>query len=716
MTALSVSNPTTLRAAFYEQLHRRFARQHFDNWVVWAGNECVQIGEVEYTSTLARAYLEPGRPSAPARVRCELFVADIDAGQVQTSDIDARLWTDALGNGSGRYIPMNLRLADGGKAALNGNNLVFESDPFVLEKTGAFNYSIEFSADSHVEAGRKEWIGINDMAANRDGVIVVSPDWVRRGPVVAEVCARKVGARVEQGVFHSGRIAAVTRELDSIAADVVYLLPFYLPGFADSHTGEDVRKGSLGSLYAVKDFFQIDPELVTPPEEADLATLVRDGFLVDADLAGLKAAELALLKPAQLAARIDREALIQAIGRAELRALTQRAHALDKKVIFDLVLMQTSRDCPLIETHPEFYVRDEDGRPAIHQIAWLVYSDVALFDLVFNQPLQEYLLEVAPYWIEACDLDGVRIDASQTVDRPFLKRIKNRIQTLKPEALVLGETLCPLHEAVDVPVDMVYALMVDFHRDVEHARPLNDFLEEVHRSFAPGTVAMAYFENHDSPRATHIWHEKYRALLQNDEAARTYWQGVYSAQPNAGRPQLMALLKNLQATLIDASIGTSTGTNLTRALEWGSEWGEEVRTDFENATLLHPELRAVEPNAALNRAYTEIFAQRGSWPELYTGQIYYHRNDGEGGDVDDRILAYVRYTAQGALLVAHNLDPARAHSARLRFAYLKCSEHLSLLFDNYQALQIQSNPAPARSNGEWHIELSPLQTRLWRLS
>ena len=45
---------------------------------------------------------------------------------------------------------------------------------------------------------------------------------------------------------------------------------------------------------------------------------------------------------------------------------------------------------------------------------------------------------------------------------------------------MLGETLCPLHEAVDVPVDMVYALMVDFHRDVEHARPLCDFLEEVH--------------------------------------------------------------------------------------------------------------------------------------------------------------------------------------------------------------------------------------------
>ena len=137
------------------------------------------------------------------------------------------------------------------------------------------------------------------------------------------------------------------------------------------------------------------------------------------------------------------------------------------------MLMQSSRDCPLIAEHPEWYLLYENGAPRIHQIAWLVYSDVALFDLVYNRPLQEYLLEIAPYWIEQCQLDGVRIDASQTIDRPFLKKIKNRIQ------------------ARDLPVDMVYALLVDFHRDVEHTGPLIDFIEETNRAFAPGTMALA---------------------------------------------------------------------------------------------------------------------------------------------------------------------------------------------------------------------------------
>jgi len=101
---------------------------------------------------------------------------------------------------------------------------------------------------------------------------------VQRGPVVSEICARKVGARVEDGAFYSGRIAHVTEELGDIAADVIYLLPFYLPGFADSHTGQDVRKGALGSVYAVRDFFQIDPQLITPLECVDWHALSKEGL------------------------------------------------------------------------------------------------------------------------------------------------------------------------------------------------------------------------------------------------------------------------------------------------------------------------------------------------------------------------------------------------------------------------------------------------------
>jgi hypothetical protein len=723
---LTASAPRSLRATFYQQLHCTYRLHQFDNWMVWAGNHSIQIDGIHYEAKLARAYVGPNRSAARARVRAELFIADIDPALIRSGDIDARLWTDVNARGfidagdvyhddPGHYLPMRLVCNSFGQPELSGNNLIFESDEFSIDATGVFSYTVEFSADNHVESGRKEWISLNDMADNKNGVIVASPEWVRDCPVVAEICARKVGATIEDGHFRSGRLRDVTAMLEQIPADVIYLLPFFRPGFLDLHTGEDVRKGSLGSVYAVRDFYQIDPGLISPPEEADLAELVRQQLFAAADLeeAGLEnSADLTRLSTGELSRRIGRERLLQLIGRAELRQLTRRAHELGKKVIFDLVLMQTSRDNPLIQEHPEWYVRNENGVPRIHRIAWLVYSDVALFDLVFNWSLQDYLLRIAPYWIETCDLDGVRIDASQTIDRPFLKKLKNRIDGVRPDGLVLGETLCPLDEALDIPVDMIYALMVDFHRDVEHARPLIDFLEQMHASFAPRTVAMAYFENHDSPRATRIWRDRYADLLEADEAARAWWE-----RAGEDAPLRMAMLKNLQASLIDLSAGGAEGSNLACGLELGSWWGERERTDFENESLLDFASIQRPLHAALVKTYEHLLQLSGAWPELRDGQVYYQRNEFPGGDPEDRIFAYLRHTDAGALLFLHNLDPAASHQVTYTFDFLPWEvDRIQPLFDSCEAGLSSPCPAPATPiEVTFGFSLNPLQSRVLRL-
>ena len=63
-----VAPPAVVRSIFYRELHQRFARQAFDNWVVWAGNGRVEIGGVGvYINAGARLHTSGSHGRAGAR-------------------------------------------------------------------------------------------------------------------------------------------------------------------------------------------------------------------------------------------------------------------------------------------------------------------------------------------------------------------------------------------------------------------------------------------------------------------------------------------------------------------------------------------------------------------------------------------------------------------------------------------------------------------------
>ena len=710
----------------YRKLHGTYSPQRYDHTDVWAGHLCVSIDGHEFSSVLARCEADSGHSAV---VTAELYVRGVD-WERSADALIARLWCDAndLGDiderghynwGGGRYFTMSVKRSADGVPVLSGNNLVFESEPIPLHTPGVFHYTVSLTADVRAPESARRWVPLNDIAYNRDGQIVVTSPRLREFRSINEVCLRKVGARATHDQFKSGRIAALTERLDGIEEDVIYLLPFFTPGHVDSFTGEDVRKGELGSVYAPKDFFEIDPDLVTPPEEADLPALVDAGLITDVDISDLlderqrkrvrTAAELTAFGTwKELEDWVGRSALTQLVGRAEMRVLVGEAHRLGKRVIFDLILMQTSRDHPLIREHPDWYVLDKDGQPAIHQIAWLVYSDVALLNLMFNKPLQNYLSSIAPFWIERCDFDGVRIDASQTIDRPFLKEIKNRIHRVKEDAIVLGETLCALEESRDIPADMVYALFVDFHRDLESANSLIDFVGETNASFAPGTVAMAYFENHDSVRATRVWRERYETALEIDEGFAAYWETMTGSSKAAA---WMAQLKNLQASLINATIGNGRGTRTVYGVEWGTTWGSEDQTDFENPTLVEEDKRGLPPGVYLQQGYAALRRLVHDLPALESGELTFHRPD-EIGDDADRLLVYSRSTADQEVLMVHNLDPQWTRRGRIN---VLCESPPELLFDTFSFSIGNGSGEIVCDETALEVDVRPLQSLVYRI-
>lgn len=62
-----------------------------------------------------------------------------------------------------------------------------------------------------------------------------------------------------------------------------------------------------------------------------------------------------------------------------------------------------------------------------------------------NPEVRAYLLDVARYWIERCDIDGWRIDVANEVDHEFWREFRRVVKAAKPDAYVVGEIW---HEAL----------------------------------------------------------------------------------------------------------------------------------------------------------------------------------------------------------------------------------------------------------------------------
>lgn len=727
---------TSKRDLINWKLHGRYSLHEYDNTDVWAGNVTVVQGELRLTGHIIRLFV--GRDPISFRVETELYIRDVtDGGPLNYGEVDAVLWTDANCHGfldeEGRHfpdpgtcVPMSLLKDAAGNTLTRGNNAVFISEPITISRTGVYNFTTLFSGDGAPPSLDKKWAALNDISHHRDGVLVAVPEFVKKCPSVMEICLRKYGARVDGGNFISGNIETLSGDIENIPADILYLLPFFEPGTGDILEGGDVRKGTLGSVYAIKDFFRIDPAICPRPEDVDFKELAAKGLIRSEDFnetisGGFRTVHDILSAGGndEIIAALGREAATQLAGKAALRTLTSRAHSLGKKVIFDLVLMQTSRDSQLIIDHRNWYELDEEGLPKRHKIAWLDYSDVALFDLKNNKDLRDYIGGVAPWWIKTCDLDGVRIDASQTVFPAFMKQIKNRINEVKPDALVLGETLCPLNEALESPADMIYSLFVDHHVGIDRATPYYDLMEKYHNMFPRGTVALAYFENHDSARGSALWREKYEKLAAFDRAAHEAWTALLKRKH--GTASVMAALKNIQCSTINCFAGTADAVNFACMIENGTDFGETVRTDFENETIIDFDKRTSGTGKALHDAYVDLFQIQRMTPLVSDGHVYYFRNNMSGGE--DRIFCLCRHLEEERLLLIANLDPSAPRIARYSFSPLSLKMDnkflLSPIFDSYEKFDLPKADIPAAalsgrflSEGLAEFHLKPLQTIL----
>ena len=85
---------------------------------------------------------------------------------------------------------------------------------------------------------------------------------------------------------------------------------------------------------------------------------------------------------------------------------------------------------PLVEVH--------DGKENLHYETFAFHGEMPKLN-TSNSEVRNYLLGVARYWIEECDIDAWRLDVANEIDHQFWKEFRKTVLSVKPDLFILGE-------------------------------------------------------------------------------------------------------------------------------------------------------------------------------------------------------------------------------------------------------------------------------------
>jgi len=262
-----------------------------------------------------------------------------------------------------------------------------------------------------------------------------SADWVKSG-VIYEINPRTFSP---SGDFRS--IEAQLPRLQTLGVTILWLMPVH-------PLGQLKKKGSMGSPYAVRDYYAINPDYGTA---------------------------------------------------ADLKHLVEAAHAHGLKIIIDIVANHTAWDSVLMK-RPEYYKHDGGGNVISPVPDW---ADVAGLNYA-NAGLRDYMLDVLKYWLRDFDLDGFRCDVAFMVPVDFWEEARRQLEKIKPAIIMIAEAHEP--QLLVKAFDLDYAW--PFHSaltDVfEHGAPaaaLRAEWDETRAQYPKDAMEMRFSDNHDEKRA-----------------------------------------------------------------------------------------------------------------------------------------------------------------------------------------------------------------------
>lgn len=122
----------------------------------------------------------------------------------------------------------------------------------------------------------------------------------------------------------------------------------------------------------------------------------------------------------------------------DIKTLVSKAHDKGMKVILELPLNYIAKSSPLVEEkESEGWFKENEVEP-IDATEWL--EDVYVFDQE-NEAVQDYLFDVANYWMEETKADGFKLHAADQSSKTFLTELTAELKKKDPNFYFIATTL-----------------------------------------------------------------------------------------------------------------------------------------------------------------------------------------------------------------------------------------------------------------------------------
>lgn len=170
--------------------------------------------------------------------------------------------------------------------------------------------------------------------------------------------------------------------------------------------------------------------------------------------------------------------------------------------------------------------------------AWQGHFELPCLNL-YNPQVKDYLFDVIRFWVNEFDIDGIRLDCANILDFNFMKEMRAKTASMKPDFWLMGEVIHGDYGRWVNPEMLHSVTNYELHKSIYSGFNDHNFFEIAHnvrRLEAIGRQLYTFLDNHDEDRIAsklkvkeHLY-PVYTCLMTLPGIPSIYYGGEWAAE------------------------------------------------------------------------------------------------------------------------------------------------------------------------------------------